>query len=227
VRPIRIIHLGLVDYGEAYAFQRDLVERRGRHEIPDTLVLLEHPPVITVGRGGCGDLPEPEGIPIHHIERGGAATYHGPGQVVAYPILYLPEGERDLHGYLRGLEEGAIRTCADLGVAAGRTTGKTGVWVGEKKIASVGVAVSRWVTYHGLALNVDLDLSPFRRFRPCGLDGDVMTSLAECGVPEDSRSRASSLLAENLATALGLEEESPGPAAVGRLDSSESWSIAQ
>lgn len=204
MKSIRVIQLGVQEYGKAHRIQQDFVDRRARGEVEDTLLLVEHPPVITLGRGTCGDVPRVDGIPVHPVARGGAATYHGPGQVVAYPIVYLDEGDRDLHKYLRDLEEAAILTCGDLGVETGRKPGHTGVWVhGEKKISSVGVAVRRWVTYHGLALNVDVDLTPFRRFRPCGLDGSVMTSLAECGVPAERLTNAPLLVARHLATVLG------------------------
>ena len=213
---MRVTHLGVREYLEVLEIQRDLVDRRARNEVPDTLILVEHPGVITLGRGSCAAASAVEGSPVHQVARGGAATYHGPGQVVAYPIVHLKEGERDLHRYLRNLEEAGIQTCNALGLAAVRRAGHTGVWVGERKVASVGVAVRRWVTYHGIALNGETDLRPFRRFRPCGLDGRVMTSLLECGVPRADLVRVPSLLAGEIAAALGVALEAK---AISRTDS--------
>ena len=146
--------------------------------MPDALLLVEHAPVVTRGRrspeGDTADVP----FPVVTIGRGGEATYHGPGQLVAYPIVHLPEGRRDLHRYLRDLEGVVIDALAELGAEGRREDGKTGVWAGEHKICSIGVAVRRWVTWHGLALNVTTDLAAFRSFAPCGLSADVMTNLA-------------------------------------------------
>ncbi len=177
LRELIVVDLGRLPYAEALERQLELVEKRARGEIPDHLLFVEHPPVVTVGRGGDrGDVVGIE-LPVVEIGRGGEATYHGPGQLVGYPILELAEGERDLHRYLRDLEEVLIRALATFGIVAGRHPPHTGVWVGGTKLASIGVAVRRWVTYHGFALNVDVDLAPFRTFRPCGLDGTVMSSM--------------------------------------------------
>lgn len=185
-RELVVRDLGRSSYAAALALQLDLVERRARNEIPDHLLLVEHESVLTIGRGA--DLRAVEGltIPIHEVSRGGEATWHGPGQLVGYPILALAEthGERDLHRYLRDLEETLILACADLGFVAGRHPPHTGVWIGERKVASIGVAVKKWVTYHGFALNVDCDLASFRGFQPCGLASELMTSLVhESGYP--------------------------------------------
>ena len=171
--------LGRRDYQEVWQLQRELVEERRAGRIADTLLLCEHDEVITVGRrsGARGNILSP-GIPVVEVERGGDVTYHGPGQLVGYPILLLDEDERDLHAYLRHLEEAHLRLCADLGLAGRREPGWTGVWVGERKLVSLGVAVRRWVTYHGFALNVATDLSRFFAINPCGLDAAVMTSLS-------------------------------------------------
>lgn len=176
----------LVDLGRdasfeaAWGLQHLLVERRARGEIPDTLVLAEHEPVVTLGRGTRARPPADLALPLFEIERGGEATYHGPGQLTGYPILALEGRRRDLRRYLRDLEDVLIQALEGLGVAgADRNPPHTGVWVGARKVASIGVAVRGWVTYHGFALNVATDLAPFRRFRPCGLDGRVMTSVAE------------------------------------------------
>jgi lipoate-protein ligase B len=178
------LDLGQVEYGAAHARQLRLVEARQRDEVPDLLVLCEHPPVITVGRRlrAQANILLPR-FPIHEVERGGDATYHGPGQLVGYPILKLEGAERDLHRYLRDLEEGLILLCGRLGVPAGRREGWTGVWTAdqERKVASIGIAVRRWVTYHGFALNVTTDLSHFQAINPCGLEARVMTSVAREG----------------------------------------------
>jgi lipoate-protein ligase B len=134
---------------------------------------------VTLGRKTPGGFPGAGTIPVVEVERGGEATYHGPGQLVAYPIVHLTQARRDLHRFQRDLEEIGIRTCRDFGLEATRVEGYTGVWIGARKVMSLGVAVRRWVTWHGLALNVSTDLAPFRSFNPCGLDGSVMTSLSE------------------------------------------------
>ena len=144
--------------------------------------------MITRGRRSAeGDVSQVP-FPVVSIERGGEATYHGPGQLVAYPILYLPQGRRDLHRYLRDLEEVVIETLRGIGVEGRREEGLTGVWIGEKKVCSIGVAVRRWVTWHGLALNVTTDMGAFRGFAPCGLTADVMTRVQDestrAGTPE-------------------------------------------
>ena len=174
-----------MSYAAAHALQEELVLARVEGRIPDQLLLLEHEPVITVGRGGEAQPRELGGVPVLEVERGGEATYHGPGQLVGYPIVLLEGERRDLHRYLRDLEEVLIRVLAGLGVAGGRKPGLTGVWIGGKKVASLGVAVRRGVAWHGFALNVDVDLAPFRAFRPCGLDPDVMTRVADhAALPE-------------------------------------------
>jgi len=179
-RPLLdVLRLGLVPYAEAHERQRELVERRLAGEARDTLVLCEHPPVITLGRGTPADSVQGTDVPVVSVERGGEATYHGPGQLVVYPILALSGDRRDLHRYLRDLEEVVIRCLAEVGVVGTRRPGLTGVWVGERKICSLGVAVRRWVTWHGFALNVHTDLSAFQGFRPCGLESDVMTRVAD------------------------------------------------
>lgn len=177
--PVEIADLGRCPYVETLALQHAYVRERAAGARPDTILLVEHESVITVGRRGRGpDGFEPSGeVPVVEVERGGEATYHGPGQAVVYPIVYLPEGRRDLHAFLRGLEEAVIATLADHGVAGERVAGKTGVFVGGKKVASIGVAVSRWVTYHGAALNVRTDLSGFSGFAPCGLPSSVMGNI--------------------------------------------------
>jgi len=179
--PARLVDLGRLGYRDAWQRQLDAVAARQRGEGGDTLFLVEHPPVITLGRSRAarGNVLSPAGIEVVEIERGGDVTWHGPGQLVAYPVVLLGDGERDLHRFLRNLEEAIILTAAELGLTgAGRETGKTGVWIDGRKLASIGIACRRWVTFHGLALNVDPDLAEFRRINPCGFDASVMTSLA-------------------------------------------------
>jgi len=185
--PARLLDLGTREYGEVWALQRDLVAARQRDEIADTLVLVEHPHVITAGRSAHREnLLATDGIPLFEIERGGDVTYHGPGQLVGYPIFLLRADERYLHRYLRNLEEALIRAVARFGLAGDRKAGWTGVWTtgGARKLASIGVAVKRWVTMHGFALNVSTDLGRFAAINPCGLDASVMASVAgELGRP--------------------------------------------
>jgi len=179
-RPILDVRrLGRTMYEDAYKLQQGLVAQRVADAIPDTLVLTEHEPVITLGRGAKREDVEGVQLPVFEIERGGEATWHGPGQVVAYPILYLPDGRRDLHRYLRDLEEVVLRLLGEFQTEGRREPGKTGVWIGERKVCSIGVAVRRWVTFHGLALNVHNDPAAFLGFQPCGLDPQVMTRLAD------------------------------------------------
>lgn len=159
--------------------QQDLVQRRKRGAIEDQLLLLEHPPVYTLGRGASlENLLDSTVVPVR-TGRGGEITYHGPGQLVAYPILQLEEGRRDLHRYLRDLEQVIMDLCQDYGVPTERKVGKTGVWCGEGKLASIGVRASGWVTSHGVALNYGADLSGFEAIIPCGLQGVEMISLSQ------------------------------------------------
>ncbi|MEZ6015143.1 MAG: lipoyl(octanoyl) transferase LipB [Planctomycetota bacterium] len=179
-RPrLEVLRLGRTPWQAAYELQQARLAARLRGDVPDALFLCEHDPVITLGRRSPSDDAAGAPFPIIAIERGGEATYHGPGQLVAYPVLELPEGRRDLHRYLRDLEQVGIETLAAFGVAGQRREGYTGVWIGDLKVASIGVAVRRWVTWHGLALNVTTDLDAFRTFQPCGLDASVMTRLAD------------------------------------------------
>ncbi|MHB8993930.1 MAG: lipoyl(octanoyl) transferase LipB [Armatimonadota bacterium] len=179
--PLDVRRLGRCDYQQTVTLQEDLVRRRRAGEIGDTLLLLEHDPVITVGRGR-GIFPVASAtIPIVETSRGGQATYHGPGQLVVYPILDLRQWQCDLHWYLRQLEQVIIDAVANLNLSPERVEGYTGVWLGGNKIASIGVAVRGWITYHGVALNVDCDMSGFSAITPCGLPADVMSSLSAQG----------------------------------------------
>ncbi|MDB4961434.1 MAG: lipoate-protein ligase [Myxococcales bacterium] len=180
-----IVDLGTESYRDAWARQLALVEARQKGEAPDTLLVVEHEHVFTLGRRreSENNVLEAGDVEVIGIERGGDVTYHGPGQVVCYPIVLLEDGERDLHRYLRNLEEAVIATCTAFGLAADREPGKTGVWMttslGRKKLCSMGIACRKWVTFHGLALNVTTDLAYFRRINPCGFESSVMTSMAD------------------------------------------------
>lgn len=174
---------GRLDYQQALQWQQQLLEQRPRQNF-DTLMLLEHPPTITLGRGGnASNLRLPEstlaerGIPVLRVGRGGDVTYHGPGQLVGYPIIDLAPHGRDLHRFLRRLEETLLATLAAYGLQGRRQPGRTGVWVGEAKIASIGIGVRRWISWHGFALNVTTDLKAFDAIVPCGLAGVSMTSM--------------------------------------------------
>lgn len=171
--------LGVRDYDEVYHQQQELVTRLKHSESLDRLLFVEHPDVYTLGRRSSQQETD-QAFPTVSVERGGQITYHNPGQLVSYPILKLQEKERDLHKYLRRLEQVLIDLLEDFGLPAERRPGATGVWIvgKEKKIASIGVAVSSWVTYHGTALNVHNDLSGFAKIRPCGFPSEVMTSMA-------------------------------------------------
>ena len=184
---LRVARCGRVPYEIALAWQEALVARRLAGG-SDALLVLEHPPVYTLGRGAdarfLGAAAEGD-IPVVRVGRGGQVTYHGPGQLVGYPIVGLRDLRPDVRWYVRGLEEVLISALADLGIAAERRPGLTGVWVGQRKIGSIGVAIRRWVTWHGFALNVAPDVSGFAAITPCGIDGVVMTSVAREGGPSD------------------------------------------
>ena len=181
--PLQVRRLGRTLYGDAHRLQVELVAARARGEISVQLLTTEHEPIVTHGRRSAGDEALPEGLPTFVAERGGQATWHGPGQIVLYPIRHLPEGRRDLHQYLRDLEQVVIDALGTLGLEGRRQEGLTGVWLGEQKVCSLGVAVRRWVAWHGLALNVRNELSDFLRFRPCGLDAARMTRVLDHALP--------------------------------------------
>jgi lipoyl(octanoyl) transferase len=186
IRSVEIRRLGRIGYADALALQHQLVERRRRGEIPDQLLLLEHPPVITLGvkvRNDRGHvLAGPDrlaqlGVELHETGRGGDVTYHGPGQVVGYPILDLRPDRCDVHAYVRDLEEMMIRAASRFGVEAERVAGLTGIWVGTDKLAAIGVRISRWITSHGFAFNVNTNLGHFDLIVPCGIRDRGVTSL--------------------------------------------------
>jgi lipoate-protein ligase B len=170
-----LLDLGRKEYGQVWELQKQLVAARAADRVQDTLILVEHEPVITLGRKTTPENFKPQNIPVFKVERGGDATLHAPGQLVGYPIIKLVEP--DVHKFLRKLEEVLIRTASDFGVTASRKEGHTGVWSEGKKLASIGVAVTNWTTFHGFALNVNTDLGYFRLIKPCGLDPETMTSM--------------------------------------------------
>jgi lipoyl(octanoyl) transferase len=185
-RRVEIRRLGLVPYGEALGLQRALVEERRDGRVGDLLLLVEHPHVLTLGVRGDGgrshilataDTLAAHGVDVHETGRGGDITYHGPGQIVGYPILDLKPDRCDVHRYVRDLEDVLIRTAADYGVEASRVEGLTGVWVGREKLAAIGVRIARWITSHGFAFNVATDLEYFNFIVPCGIDDRGVTSL--------------------------------------------------
>jgi lipoyl(octanoyl) transferase len=183
-RSLRIRRLGRVPYGRGLELQERLVAERQKGAVGDQLLLLEHEPVFTLGRNARAEnvlypaeLLRQRGFDVHETGRGGDVTYHGPGQIVGYPILDLSPDRRDVHRYVRDLEEVMVRTCADYGVEAGRIAGLTGTWVGREKIGAIGVRISRWVTSHGFALNVSTDLAAFELIVPCGIRDKGVTSL--------------------------------------------------
>ena len=188
MRSLEVRRLGTVGYDEALALQRTLVEERRVDRIGDLLLLLQHPPVVTLGVRGDGgrshivatseELDE-LGVEVHETTRGGDVTYHGPGQVVGYPIMDLRPDRCDVHRYVRDLEDVMIRVCAGYGIAAGRVNGLTGTWIGAEKIGAIGVRISRWITSHGFAFNVHTDLDHFRLIVPCGISDRGVTSLSK------------------------------------------------
>jgi len=209
--------LGRVPYAEAAALQDERVAARRAGTVPDTLLLLEHPPVITLGRGadaahvlaGRDELAR-RGIEVHECGRGGDVTYHGPGQLVGYPIVRLSGQRRDAHRYLRDLEQGLIDAVGELGVLAHRVPGLTGVWVGQDKLAAIGVRLAAgWITSHGFALNVSGDLSGFSAIVPCGIRDRGVTSLARLSGRELPLETVAEVVARHVARELGFDPAKP------------------
>jgi lipoyl(octanoyl) transferase len=185
-RVLDVRRLGTVPYAEALALQRSLVDERRAGRIPDTLLLVEHPHVLTLGVRGDGgrshilataDALASRGVAVQETGRGGDITYHGPGQIVGYPIIDLKPDRCDVHRYVRDLEDVLMRAAGDYGVRAERVDGLTGVWVGQEKLAAIGVRIARWITSHGFAFNVSTDLDYFGLIVPCGIAGRGVTSL--------------------------------------------------
>jgi lipoyl(octanoyl) transferase len=226
--PATIIQLGLVRYGEAWELQRDLAAEVAQGSRPDTVLMLEHPPVITTGRRTDPrelHIPPDAEVELVETDRGGKSTYHGPGQLVCYPIFDLARHGQDVKKYCRDLEEALIRTLAPLGVEATRIAGLTGIWLERppRKIASIGIHISKWITTHGYALNVDLDPTPFTEWiTACGLDDAQFTTVArELGRPvtvDEVRPCAVAALADVFA--LELNEKGRPEAALSSFDPS-------
>ena len=181
-RTLKVEDLGFAPYELVWEYQKKLHTLRRKQKIEDTLLLVEHEPVYTLGKNADENhiLHQPDKVKVYHIERGGDVTYHGPGQIVGYPILDLHNYHRSVSWYMRSLEEVLIRLIDRYGLQAGRKPGLTGVWIGDKKIAALGVRLSRWVTMHGFALNVNTDLSYYRGIIPCGIFEYGVTSLEQC-----------------------------------------------
>jgi len=182
----QLLKLGIVDYKQTHNLQKQILQDRVDNKCPDTMILLQHNPVITVGRGGDNKniivsqaILDSYGIKVYEIERGGDVTYHGTGQLTGYPIIDLRNYKKDVHWYLRQLEEAIIKFLSYYDIIGKRVSGRTGVWVGDEKIAAIGVAVKRWVTYHGFALNINPDLSHFKLINPCGITDKEVTSLVK------------------------------------------------
>jgi len=223
----RVLYLGLVSYEKAYDLQRKLHKFRREGRIDDVLILLEHEPVVTMGRGGKRDnilvsdeFLQSKGIRVFEIDRGGDVTLHCPGQLVGYPILDLKIYGKNIHKYLRNLEEVIIRSLKVSGIYAQRIENHTGVWVGEKKIASIGIGIKGWVTFHGFSLNINSDLSYFSLIRPCGFESRMVTSMSEIlgrvVKPKDFRQQ----LIGQFGKVFNLEMEKDGKQ-VSTLDSKE------
>jgi lipoyl(octanoyl) transferase len=212
VRTLEVRHLGTLKYADALAMQRALVADRQAGRIGDVLLFVEHPHVLTLGVRGDGGrshiLATPEslaakGIEVHETGRGGDITYHGPGQIVGYPIIDLKPDRCDVHRYVRDVEEVLIRTAADFGIRAGRIEGLTGVWTGADKLAAIGVRIGRWVTSHGFALNVTTDLDYFNLIVPCGIPDRGVTSIARLLGRRDDRAAVEDRIAFHFGTVFG------------------------
>jgi lipoate-protein ligase B len=211
--PLLLRDLGRVAFRDAWALQQELLEQRARDELGDVLLVCEHDPVITTGRGTTDGFLREARFEVVETERGGQATYHGPGQVLIYPIVALADDAHDLRRYLRTLEQAMLDVARPLGLDAGVREGATGVWIDDaRKLASLGVAARRWITWHGLALNHETDLSHFTAIDPCGFDASVMTSLErELGDARPARDELVDALAHALAQRLAPLRRAPSP----------------
>ncbi len=211
-RACKIIDLGLRPYAEAYAFQKKLVESKFEGADTDTLILVEHPPVITLGRRGrreniCASprALESAGLEVIEADRGGDVTYHGPGQIVGYPIVDLRRHKEDVHWMLRRLEAVIVAALEGWGILAGTRQGLTGVWVGNAKIAAIGIGITRWISFHGFAINVAPDMTHFELIIPCGLKGRSVTCMRDLLGEEPDMSEVKREVAERFCEVFGLE----------------------
>jgi lipoate-protein ligase B len=213
MKPLNVLNLGQQAYDDALDLQHQLVAARREGRVDDTLVLLEHPPVITVGRRGSEGniLVSPkwlaeQGIQVHRVERGGDVTYHGPGQLVGYPIMDLAQHRRDVRWYMHSLEEVLVRTLGGFGIAASRLPDNIGVWLDERtKIAALGVRIERWITYHGFALNVAQDISLSELIVPCGLADKEVTSMERVLGRAVDMAKVRQLVEANFSAVFGLK----------------------
>ena len=189
-----------MEYALAVEEMQRVLKQRIEGHIPDTLLLCEHEPVYTVGRtrGAGANLVAPGNVPVIKVARGGDVTFHGPGQIVGYPIFQLPEHRHDLHGFMRGLEEMMIRTLARFDVQGVRDDRNTGVWVNGSKMMAIGIGAKRWVTWHGFALNHTVELDFFRRINPCGMDANLVTRMADHLDPLPTREAVTTIIIEEL-----------------------------
>jgi len=200
---VRVLDLGLRGYPAVWELQRRLVDERTAGTTGDTLILVEHEHVITLGKKTSPENFRPQHVPVFQVERGGDATYHGPGQLVGYPIIKMDVP--DVRKFVKALEEVLILTVNSFSIPAGRLEGHPGVWVGGRKLASIGVAVTNWVTYHGFALNVNTDLEYFHMIKPCGLDPETMTSMQRVLHREVSMDSVKSEVRRNFSAVFGVE----------------------
>jgi lipoyl(octanoyl) transferase len=214
-RTLDVRHLGVVPYADALALQRSLVEERRAGLIGDTLLLLEHPHVITLGVRGDGGRSHllassatlaARGVEVHETGRGGDITYHGPGQLVGYPIIDLKPDRCDVHRYVRDLEGVLIQTASDYGIVADRVEGLTGAWVGNEKLAAIGVRIARWITSHGFALNVNSDLAFFKLIVPCGIADRGVTTLSRVAGRPIAVAEVAARTAEHFANIFGYND---------------------
>ena len=217
-RRLEVLRLGRTEYGATWALQRELVDKRIAGEIPDTLILTEHEPVVTLGRGASREGLAGTTVPVFEIERGGDLTWHGPGQIVAYPIFALDEERRDARRFLRDLEEVVLRVLAEVEIQGTRKDGLTGVWIGDRKVCSIGVAFRRWTSYHGLALNVWNERDSFAGLRPCGLAPETMTRVADHAEIPPSTMLFEVLLVKHFLEVFGLELPPPRAGVPGGAD---------
>lgn len=204
-----LIDLGRMEYGRVLEYQRDAAARRARGETPDALILVEHDPVITLGKKTTPENFRPQSVPVFSVERGGDATFHGPGQLVGYPIVRLED--HDVRRHVLTIESAVAGTVTGFGIECGLVEGHPGVWSGGKKLCSVGVAVTSWVTYHGFALNVNTDMSYFDLIRPCGLDPKTMTSMKKLAGHSFPLDEVKDKLVEEYEKASGLVLERAEP----------------